>query len=221
MMSRPISSLFLMAIGLIAVSSVSEAQESRIHWHIMGGYSETLGTTADFLQGGYLLGGGFSIAPMPYIPLDLRFDLAYSEHNASNRLVSMGQQTTPVRIDGGTGSFWSASGNLVYYVPVGYAVRGYGIAGIGAYHTRVELTQAVPFFGDFNCDPFSGFCDGGVGVADALVAAHDVTKFGWNVGVGVEFARLYGQSWFIEARYHRISTPTPIEYLPLEVGLRF
>ena len=55
-MSRPISSLFLMAIGLIAVSSVSEAQESRIHWHIMGGYSETLGTTADFLQGGYLLG---------------------------------------------------------------------------------------------------------------------------------------------------------------------
>jgi opacity protein-like surface antigen len=100
-------------------------------------------------------------------------------------------------------------------------VRGYGIAGAGAYHTRVELTQAVPFFGDLICDPFSGFCDEGVGVADAVVASRDVTKFGWNAGVGVEIARFYGQSWFIEARYHRINTRTPIEYLPIAIGLRF
>ena len=88
--------------------------------------------------------------------------MTYSEHNASNRPVATGQQSTPVQIDGGNASFWSASGNLAYY---------------------------VPFFGDFICDPFSGFCDGGVGVADAVVASRDVTKFGWNVGVGAEFAR--------------------------------
>ena len=89
-----------------------------------------------------------------------RFDLTYSEHNASNRPVATGQQSTPVQIDGGNASFWSASGNLAYYVPLAYGVRGYAIGGGGAYGTRVELTQAVPFFGDFICDPFSGFCDG-------------------------------------------------------------
>jgi opacity protein-like surface antigen len=217
-MSRSISSLFLVALGLMALPSLSPAQS--IRGHLMGGYSETLGTTSDFLQGGYFLGGGFSVTPQ-YMPLELRFDLAYSEHNASNRLVSMGQQTTPVQIDGGDASFWSATGNLAYYVPFGYGARAYGIAGVGAYHTRVELTQAVPFFGDFICDPFSGFCDGGVGVADAVVASRSVTKFGWNAGVGVEFARFYRQSWFIEARYNQINTHNRIKYLPIVIGLRF
>ena len=54
-----------------------------------------------------------------------------------------------------------------------------------------------------------------------LVASSGVTKFGWNAGVGVEFALPYGQAWFIEARYHRISTDRPIEYVPIAIGYRF
>src|ERR1700730_9612136 len=57
---------------------------------------------------------------------EARFDLNYTDHNASNRPVATGQQSPPVQIDGGNASFWSASGNLAYY---------------------------VPFFGDFICDP--------------------------------------------------------------------
>jgi hypothetical protein len=66
---------------LISLSSVAHTQEPRVHWHIMGGYSETLGHTADYLQGGYLLGGGFSVTPTSRSPLELRFDLSYSDHN--------------------------------------------------------------------------------------------------------------------------------------------
>jgi hypothetical protein len=54
-----------------------------------------------------------------------------------------------------------------------------------------------------------------------LVASRGVTKFGWNAGVGLEFELPYGRSWFIEARYHRISTDTPIESVPIEIGYRF
>jgi opacity protein-like surface antigen len=214
-----------LAVGgiLSAMSVAARAEEPRVHWHVMGGYSEPLGTTSDYLQGGYSFGGGFSVLPSAYSPIDFRFDLNYSEHNASNRLINAGQQATNIQIDGGTGQFWSATGNLVYRIPFAYGVRGYGIAGIGAYHSRVELTQVVPFgggyYGNYYCDPFSGFCDGAYG--DAVVAAHDVTKFGWNAGIGVEFLLPYGNSWFIETRYHRINTSTPIEYLPIEIGYRF
>lgn len=217
-MSRALVSSLLLTAGVVTVSTAA-AQEPRIQWHVMGGYSEPLGTTSDYLQGGYIVGGGFSVTPSRNSPLDLRFDLNYSEHNATSNLLNINQQATNIEINNGTGSFWSGTGNLEYHVPIAYGVRGYGIAGIGAYHARVELTQAVPFgYGYYYCDPFSGFC---YGSGDALVASQGVTKFGWNAGVGVEFALPYGQSWFIEARYHRISTDTPIEYVPIEVGFRF
>jgi opacity protein-like surface antigen len=213
-----VASAFLIA-GLAAAATSANAQEARVRWHVMGGYSEPVGRTADYLQGGYLVGGGFSVTPSPNSPLDLRVDLNYSEHVATSNLLNIGQQAANTEIDNGTGSFWSGTANLEYHVPIVYGVRAYGIAGVGAYHSRVELTQQVPFgYGYYYCDPFSGFCDGS---GNALVSSTGVTKFGWNAGAGVEFALPYGQSWFIEARYHRISTDQPIELVPITVGYRF
>jgi opacity protein-like surface antigen len=206
--------------GLAAVSATAAAQDTPLlHWHVMGGYSEPVGSTRDYLQGGYLFGGGFSVTPSRDSPLDLRFDLSYSEHQASNYLLNLGQQAANTEVDNGTGAFWSGTGNLVYHIPLAYGVRAYGIAGAGVYHARVELTQYDPYGGYYYCDPFSGFCGGTSG--DLLVSSSGVTKFGWNAGVGVEFALPYGNAWFIEARYHRINTGTPIEYVPITVGYRF
>jgi opacity protein-like surface antigen len=208
------------AVGLLGTAQAQQQWDSPFHWHVFGGYSETVGTTADYLQGGYLFGGGFSVTPSPDAPIDLRFDASYSDHKASEYLQSVGQQNTNIAIDGGDASIWSVTANGVLHFPIAYGVRGYGIAGVGSYHTRVELTQSAAFGGGYNCDPFSGYCDGGYGGA-AVVATQGVTKFGWNAGVGVEFKLPYRGSWFIEARYHRISTNTPIEFIPIEVGYRF
>jgi hypothetical protein len=119
-----------LAVGgiLSAMSVAARAEEPRVHRHVMGGYSEPLGTTSDYLQGGYSFGGGFSVLPSAYSPIDFRFDLNYSEHNASSRLINAGQQATNVEINGGTGQFWSVTGNLVYRIPFAYGIRGYGIS---------------------------------------------------------------------------------------------
>jgi hypothetical protein len=53
------------------------------------------------------------------------------------------------------------------------------------------------------------------------VAASDDTRFAWNAGLGVDFALPGGQSWFVEARYERIETQEPTEYIPIRFGLRF
>ncbi len=223
-MSRLLGAAGVALAALTGTAGAARAQMAPVvHWHIMGGYSETLGTTADYLQGGPMIGFGVTLTPSRGDPLDLRLDLAYSTHNATTNLISAGQQTTNTQIDSGYGQFWSANGNAVYNIPIMYGVRFYGIAGVGVYHSRVELTQTVPFYsGYYYCDPFSGFCDGGYGYGSNVVASNGVTKFGWNAGIGVEFALPYGRSWFIEARYHRISTSTaPIEYVPFTVGYRF
>ena len=219
-MSRAILASLLLAGALAGASSVGKAQEaSPVRWQVMGGYSETVGSTRDYLQGGYLLGGGVTIIPSRTSPLELRFDFDYSTHQATNYQLNLGQQAANIQVDNGTGSFWSGTANLVYHVPLAYGVRAYGIAGAGVYHARVELTQYDPYGGYYYCDPFSGFCD--VGAGDTLVSSSGVTKFGWNAGAGVEFYLPYGRSWFIEARYHRISTGKPIEYVPVTVGYRF
>ena len=224
-MSRAILIPFFLVAGLLAAAATVQAQESRVHWYAMGGYSDTLGTTADYLQGGYVLTGGFSVSPSWLGPFDVRFDLSYSEHNASIALLNAGQQATNQPIDSGTGSILSATGNLMYHVPLAYGVRAYGIAGVGAYYTRIELDQALPFYGGYGYG-YGGYGYGygngyGYGYGEAQVAAHGVTNFGWNAGLGLEFALPSGRSWFIESRYHRISSSTYIQYLPIEIGYRF
>jgi hypothetical protein len=37
----------------------------------------------------------------------------------------------------------------------------------------------------------------------------------------VDFALPAGQSWFVEARYERIETQEPTEFIPIRFGLRF
>lgn len=227
MIMRKSTSMILaivMTAGTAAVARAGAPFDDRpgAHWDVMGGLSEPVGTTGDYLQGGYAIGGGLTFVPSESSPLDWRFDLDYRDHNASSRLIALGQQSTNIEIDGGTGQIWSFSGNATYHVPIAYGVRAYAIAGVGVYHTRIELTQTVPFYGGYYyCDPFWGYCDGGYGYGNAVVISHDLTKFGWNAGGGVEFALPSGASWFIEARFHRISASTPVEFVPIEVGYRF
>ena len=227
-MSRASRAIFIpcvLAAGLLGASSTVQAQDSPLHWYAMAGYSNTLGSTANYLQGGYIMGGGFSIAPSWLNPFDMRFDLSYSQHNASIALINNGQQATNQPIDSGTGSILSATGNLMYHVPIAYGVRAYGIAGVGAYYTRIELDQTLPFYGGYGYGDGYGFGYGDgyydYGYAEAQVAAHGVTNFGWNAGLGVEFALPTGRSWFIETRYQHINSSTAIQYLPIEIGYRF
>ena len=150
-MPRTLLASFLFAAGTLAAASSVRAQspESTVQWHVMGGYSDTLGSTANYLQGGYIIGGGMSLSPPWLRPLEMRLDLSYSEYNATITLLNNGAQALNQPVDSGTGSIFSGSASLLYHVPITYGVRAYGIAGVGAYHTRIELDQALPFYGGY------------------------------------------------------------------------
>ena len=176
--------LLLSILTLAGAAAAAQPQDAPLlHWQAMTGFSEPVGNSRNYLQGGYLIGGGFSVTPSRASPLDVRFDISYSAHSATHYLLQLGQQAANTAVDNGTGTFWSGTGNLLFHVPLAYGVRGYGIAGIGLYHSRVELTQYDPYGnGYYYCDPFSGFCESIGG--NLLVSSSGVSKFGWNAGVG-------------------------------------
>ena len=155
-----------------------------------------------------MVGGGFSVSPSRYSPVNFRFDVSYSAPHATNYLLELSQQATDTAVDKGPAASGLAPAILSIVVPLAYGIRAHRKAGIGDYHERVELTQFNPYGGHYYCDPCSGGCAAG---ADTLMASRGVTKCGWNGGAGVEFALPCGQSWFIEGRNYRISTDTTIE----------
>ena len=205
----------------VIVTGSAAAQEIPLRWHVSAGLNQPVGQTSNLLRGGgYSVGGGFSLTSQRGSPLSLRFDLNYTDNSATQQLLSDGAQQSGAQVDNGRGNFTSVTANAVYKVPLVRGAHVYGIAGVGVYHSEISLTQTVLYGGGY-CDPYWSYCYRGVGVGDVLVASESTTKFGWNAGLGIEFPLYYGQSWFVEARFNRIETQTPIEYVPITVGYRF
>ncbi len=226
---------WLYALALVAVAQGAAAQapyspysgygpgygrDKPVQWYIDGGYSATVGRTADFLRDGWTIGTGLLWRPPNAGPLSLRADLAYSRYGATDQLIALGQAQTPYFIDDGNGQALNFDADAVFEVPFSPRVRGYAMAGVGGAWRRIELTQTVGVPGFF-CDPWWGFCGGGYVPGDAVVSSNDVTRFAWNAGVGLSIATGYGQSWFVEARYDRIETDRPTIFVPIRVGFRF
>jgi opacity protein-like surface antigen len=211
------------------LQQVPPPKEPLVHGFFEGGYSETVGKTSDYLQGGYAVGAGFSVAPAAGSPVDFRFDVNYARNGATNALLAL-SQTTNSSINEGNARIWSATLDLEFRIPLGGGVQAYFLGGGGAYNTRIAFRKPVfvnggyygGAFGGYYCDPFYGFCYGGYG--EENVASHTVTKFGWNAGMGLNFPLENGASWFLEGRYNRIqvnNASIPIAYVPIMIGLRF
>ena len=217
------------ALLLLSVSARAPAQAyyeqtyrpwQPLHWHFEAGYSPTLGQTSQYLEGGWTLGGGLTWQPRPDVPLALRADLDYSEFNATRNLIAINEQADQIAIDSGDGQVFGFNLDGEYRVRLGPTTRAFALAGVGVNHLRIALTQTVAV-GTYFCDPWFGFCGFGVVPGDVVVASDDTTRFSWNAGAGLDFTLRNGQSLFIEARYMRLQTPQPTEFVPITVGLRF
>lgn len=221
-----IRTLLIFAIGgmgsayiPVASADIGDGVPPTIRWHLAGGYSAPTGPISDYLQGGYVLSGGFTYGHDDS-PLGLRGDVSISSHNATNSFLDFGSVVTGVQVDSGSGQFFSFSLGPSYTVPFIGRTSAYGFAQVGIYHSSLQLSQTALFQGDY-CDPYFGYCDYGVYPGENLVYDDSRTRFGWNVGFGVEFPRYFSGAWFIEASYHRLTGSQPMSYVPIEIGIRF
>ncbi len=194
--------------------------EQHVHWHVDTGYVGTTGQISDALDGGWTFGGGFSWQPDFSSPLALRVDINYSRFTATRQLIGANEAIDQTEIDDGYGETVDLAVDGEYRVPLSPYMTGYAVAGIGVAHRRIALTQTVPVVGYF-CDPWFGYCDFDLVPGDVVVASDNTTRFAWNAGLGLDFALGGGQSFFVEARFTRMQTPQPTDFVPIRVGLRF
>lgn len=214
---RPVLTVFTVLAATIGCTVATAATPySPVEWTLRAGFNQPVGPTNELLQGGgYVIGAGIGLVPEPGAPLSLRFDVDFNDNRATRQVIDSGAQQLDTYVF--DGSVWSTAvtANAVYRVPFGAGVRGYLIGGVGVYYTQVDLNQGGD--GGGYCNPFWGYC---VGYGPSY-ASQSTTKFGWDAGLGVEFPLRYGQAWFIEARFNRIETAQPLEYIPITVGFRF
>jgi hypothetical protein len=199
------------SFGNLALGTAADAvksSEGHVSWHVNGGAALTTGSSSDYLNSGWTLGGGFAWRPRPVSRLSLQFDLAWATFNASSKFVNLGQQKLQYNINGGSGSVWSLTAAGKYTVPFTASSNGYALLGIGGYHESVQLTE-TGIYGGYVCDPW-GFCYPYAAPGDVVAASKSRTMFGWNLGLGV-----------IESRYHHIAGQRSITYLPIQIGYRF
>lgn len=188
-------------------------------WHVNAGGALTMGKSSDYLSTGWTLGGGMTYRHQPQSRFALQFDLGYADFNATHKLIDLGQQKVQYSIDGGSGNVWLLSAAGRYTVPFTQNVNAYGLLGVGGYHESLQLTERA-LVGGVICDPW-GFCYVVAANGDVVVASKTLTKFGWNVGLGLEFAHNGRSSWFVETRYHSVQGSRSVQFMPLQVGYRF
>jgi opacity protein-like surface antigen len=210
----------------VAAKPVVTVSEPLVHWHIDGGWSDPAGRSSNYLQGGYSVGAGFSVAPVHGSPFDLRFDVNYDRNDATQQLIAL-NQNSGAYINRGREEIWSGTLDLEMHVPLGGHVDVYFFGGGGAYN--MSLSFGEPFYalggyygGGYYCNPSQEFCGGGFGEVKA--ASYTLTKFGWNAGAGLQGPLGPGVKWFLEGRYNRVqesNIAVPLAFIPVTVGLRF
>jgi opacity protein-like surface antigen len=217
------------ALLLLAASAEAPAQgyveryyvpQHHVHWHMDTGYAATTGQISDLLDGGWTIGGGFSWQPDFSSPLALRTDLNYSYFSATRQLIGINQAITQTPIDSGFGEIIDFAVDGEYRMPLSPYLTGFLDAGIGVAHRHIALTQTVPIAGYF-CDYWFGYCAYGFYPGDVVVASDSTTEFAWNAGLGLDFALGGGESFFVEARFTRMQTSRPTDFVPIRVGVRF
>jgi opacity protein-like surface antigen len=219
-MSSRIRFLALVALTCLAPSAFAQSwyslPDSRpVRFYVMGGFNQPVSNTGDILQGGWTVGFGVAFR-QPESPLAFRLELNYASNNATNSLINQGQQQTGLQISGGYADLFWGTANAEFQVPFAPGINGYVVGGVGGYYTQISLTEQG--FG-LVCNPWWGFCF--VASGNVVVAQHDVTKFGWNAGVGVSFRLRGGTVLFVESRYNAINMPQTFEFVPITVGVKF
>ena len=185
-----------------------ELQYRPVHFAIEGGYTATAGSTSDYLNDGGSVGVGFSFFPSRSLPVGLRIDGSWSQFDAAQAYfdTSGNYYQSHANIYGGDADLQF---NLAH---PSARYQFYLLGGAGWYREQYVLEQYANGCGYYYCGPVYA------GNQSSTSGWHS----SWNAGFGSEFAMPGGTSFFVEARYQRITAHNgDLQFVPIRVGIRF
>jgi len=188
---------------------------------IAGGYTLTEGDLKNTLHDGGNVGVGFIFMPSPYFPLGLRLEGSYSDFSHTRSALDEESAATGYSLHRGYTALYGGNVDAELDLPMGSRVREYVFGGVGWYRQQVNLRSVTNEQGlicSFYCVPVT------FPVYSTVSRTTGPWLKSWNAGIGFEFAMANPASFFIEARYMRITQNqgnAQTVFVPLRVGIRF
>jgi hypothetical protein len=216
---RRLAVLLVPVIMFACSAAYAQSNRKPVTGYIAAGFSTTSGVTEDYLQDGWQISGGAIKHFNPDNPFGIRFDVAYNRWDATRQLLSLGSSEN-VRINDGFGTMFSVAVDAIWEFGRRGGIGWYVGAGVGGYRRYVALTQQALVSGII-CDPWWGVCYPATSVGDVITADDKLTKIGYNAALGLTFPKKSGGEVFLEARFHRMESEEPTEYLPIQIGYRW
>jgi len=188
---------------------------------IAGGYTLTEGTLKNTLHDGGNVGLGLIWMPSSSFPLGLRLEGSYSDFAHTLSALAQESATTGYDLSRGRTALYGGNVDAELDLPMGTRAREYVFGGVGWYRQQVSLKAFANQQGlvcYFYCVPVSFAYDYTVSRTTGPWLKS------WNAGIGFEFAMADPASFFIEARYMRITQMqggAQTVFVPIRVGIRF
>lgn len=191
----------LIAAGVVLATSTASAQLGGVNplgFGISAGASIPTGEFGKDVNTGYNVNGIVTLR-VPVSPISFRGEVGYDRFDVKSKALDVG--------DKGNARLISGVANVVLSFPSTPTsiVRPYLIGGVGAYNVRGSVTSG-----------------------NVTYSSDSQTKFGFNVGGGLEIP-LSGFTAFGEVRYTRVSSegngdkdlPYNATFVPIRFGVRF
>lgn len=217
----PLAAFILLGVSVRASAQTYYEQTfgpaESVRWHFAAGYSATVGQASQFFGDGFTLDGGSSWRPWSSLPLALRTDFSYSRFSATGGFAAGFPPVDEIAALHGYDEVFGLNFDGEYGVRLDRRIRGFALAGVGVAHMSSPVSESVRFV----CSPSGAPCPAGSQSAFVIPLSSQTTRFSWNVGLGLQYALRDGLALFVEARYMRLRTLTPFEFVPITVGLSF
>ena len=228
---RIVSSIFLSAALLVVTPAAGHAQDDKaVHVNLGGGPTFNLGDIGTHFGTGWGPAIGVTV-DAPSKKVAFQFEYAYRYFNIKDGAPVLGASKFSANHQTHQLDF-NVVANLT---PSDSKVRGYIVAGPGAYYRKVEITEYVGT--GVICNPWYYVC--GTYPVTAVIGSRGGWDFGFNVGGGAGFKMGESGEFYMETRYHyvwgpTINSPTTLpagttstggtangSYWPLTFGFRF
>ncbi len=195
--------------------------------HIDGGYNFTSGTTSDFLDSDWTLGGGALYWPSSW-PVGVSLDVNYWRMDLSGRSIQAindaiaSDPNNSGQVTGGDFENWHFGVKGVWSLGPSQSEGLYLTGGLSWNSVTGRVTDTGLVYYPPVCDPWFWWClPGGVGPGSFVVGKRSSDEFGWNIGVGYSLPNTGGRG-YAELSYQQIQFANEeIEYIPLTIGFRW
>ena len=193
-----------------------------LRMELAGGYTLTEGDLKNNLHDGGNVGLGFIWMPSSSFPLGLRLEGSYSDFSHTPNYLSQEAAASGYDLSSGYTALYGGNADAELDLPMlGNHVREYLFGGVGWYRQQINLKAVSNQQGlvcYYYCVPVT------FPVYSTVSRTTTDWQKAWNAGIGFEFAMADPGSFFIEARYMRITQnqgDAQTVFVPIRIGIRF